>query len=283
MDDDASARADVEGLLHAILYGSSEYNVIAEDLEGRITVFSEGARATYGYAPEEVIGRANADILFAPEEIECGKIVEILNEAMKSGRCEAVVMRLRKNGERFPARATFTVRRDGEGDPNGFVVVDRDLSVERSSAKLTETAAWQVTQLQDHLQSVKAALGRVESDAAELRLENTGLRERAERAREADELNAIRIELIKDLRRRLERLVVERNGLASQVVQLQALVRPPETAHACDEFARTIGSTLDEVLGISSIVVDPGSTYAVSIPRERPTTSRRPAGDPSWE
>lgn len=182
IEEAAGERAEVGGLLHAILYGSTEYNVIAEDLDGRVTVFSEGARVAYGYEPDEIIGKVKADVLYAPEELEGRKVVEILNEAMETGRAEAVVARLRKNGERFPARATFTVRRDEDGDPCGFVVVERDLTRERTSARLTETATVQLVRTQEHLRDLRAAHVLLEDTVSAVRAENAGLRRDAARA-----------------------------------------------------------------------------------------------------
>ena len=276
LEEYAEARAEVVGLLHAILYGSTEYDVIAEDLEGNITVFSEGAATTYGYAPDEMIGRAKADILYAPEEIECGKIVEILNETMKTGRCEAIVARLRKNGERFPARATFTVRRDGDGDPSGFVIVERDLSGERNSARLTETAAQQVAQLQDHLYALKSSFALLERDAADLRGENAALRERLDRMNETDELNAIRVELIKDLRRKFEALAADRDRLASRVDELEARRPCAAGSDPFDALARDLGSPLDALLGLTSHVVDGRSAFSIAIPRAMPNVAGTP-------
>jgi PAS domain S-box-containing protein len=264
LEESADAAAEVEALLHAILYGSTEYDVIAEDLEGNITVFSEGARTTYGYRPDEVIGRVRADVLYAPEEIESGKIVEVLNEAMKTGRCEAIVTRLRKNGERFPARATFTVRRDADGDPSGFVIVERDLSSERNSARLTETAAQQVAQLQDHVHSLKASHALLERDVAQLRRENEELAERLARLQEVDELNAIRSELIRDLRARLD-AGAARPGAGAPPPP------PPNGGNPLVEFSRDIGAAPEAVFGIGSTVVDGATAFAVSIRREEPS------------
>lgn len=171
LEESAEERAEVAGLLHAILYGSTEYNVIAEDLDGRVTVFSEGARTAYGYAPEELIGRVKADVLYAPEEVRSGRVVEILNEATRTGRCEAVVTRLRKNGDRFSARATFTVRRDGEGDPSGIVVVERDLSSEGASARRAEAATEREAELRDHVRALSASHALLEREADRLRAE----------------------------------------------------------------------------------------------------------------
>jgi PAS domain S-box-containing protein len=261
LEERGDAAAEVVGLLHAILYGSTEYDVLAEDLEGNITVFSEGARTTYGYSPDEVIGRVKADVLYAPEEVESGKIVEVLNEAMRTGRCEAIVTRIRKNGERFPARATFTVRRDADADPCGFVIVERDLSAERNSARLSETAAQQVAQLQDHLHALKATHAMLERDAEQLGRENRELRERLAHLAEIDDLNAIRSELIRDLRARL--VAAEADANSRVAAEAGPGGGPPLVA-----FSHEIGAASDAVLGAASTIVDGRRVFAFSIRRD---------------
>ncbi|MEK7699987.1 MAG: cache domain-containing protein, partial [Planctomycetota bacterium] len=103
--------------LNSILAGSTEYSIIAEDLDGNILAFNEGANRIYGYRPEEVIGIANVRILHLDEDVKSGKVDSILTVAQKTGRYEGEVTRRRKNGEVFPAHVTFTLRRDENGQP----------------------------------------------------------------------------------------------------------------------------------------------------------------------
>src|SRR3989441_7009666 len=84
-----------------VLESSTEYSVIGKDLEGKILLWNEGARRLYGYEPEEVVGKANSAILHTPEDVEAGKPAEILATALKAGKWEGTITRLRKNGQRF--------------------------------------------------------------------------------------------------------------------------------------------------------------------------------------
>src|SRR3972149_2308570 len=90
-----------------ILESSTEYSVIGKDLEGRILLWNEGARRLYGYEPEEVVGKANSSILHTPEDVKAGKPREILDAALRVGKWEGTIGRLRKNGERFTARVVI--------------------------------------------------------------------------------------------------------------------------------------------------------------------------------
>src|ERR1051325_3860761 len=84
-----------------ILESSTEYSVIGKDLEGKILLWNEGARRLYGYEPEEVVGKANSSILHTDEDVAAGRPREILDSALRDGKWEGTINRLRKNGQRF--------------------------------------------------------------------------------------------------------------------------------------------------------------------------------------
>ncbi|MCF6159423.1 MAG: PAS domain S-box protein [wastewater metagenome] len=117
--------------LNSILAGSTEYSIIAQDLDGNILAFNKGASIMYGYDSKEVAGKVNVRMLHLEEDVEAGMVDSILESARKTGRYEGEVMRRRKNGEIFPVHVTFTLRRDENGRPIGFVVVSKDITKER--------------------------------------------------------------------------------------------------------------------------------------------------------
>src|SRR5437016_10949563 len=91
-----------------ILESSTEYSVIGKDLDGKILLWNEGARRLYGYEPEEVVGRANSSILHTPEDVKAGKHAEVMEAALRDGKWEGTIDRMRKNGRRFVARVVIT-------------------------------------------------------------------------------------------------------------------------------------------------------------------------------
>ena len=113
-----------------ILQASTEYSIIGKDMDGTILLWNEGARRIYGYEPEEVVGKANAAILHVPEDVEAGRSTEMLASALKDGKWEGTIQRLRKNGERFTARVVITPRRDATGKPVGYLLISKDMSDE---------------------------------------------------------------------------------------------------------------------------------------------------------
>ncbi|HHT9142262.1 MAG TPA: PAS domain S-box protein [Candidatus Wujingus californicus] len=122
---------ETTNFLNSILAGSTEYSIIAEDLNGNILEFNKGASLIYGYNPEEVVGIANVRILHTDEDVRLGNVEKILEIARRTGRYEGEVVRRRKNGEIFPVHVTFTLRRDENGQPIGFVVISKDITKEK--------------------------------------------------------------------------------------------------------------------------------------------------------
>lgn len=122
---------EMTNFLHSILAGSTEYSIIAEDLNGNILAFNKGASLIYGYRQEEVTGVANVRILHTEEDVKSGKVDRILELARKTGRYEGEVTRKKKSGEIFPVHVTFTLRRDEKGQPIGFVVISKDITEEK--------------------------------------------------------------------------------------------------------------------------------------------------------
>src|SRR5437016_14283313 len=79
-----------------ILQASTEYSIIGKGLDGTILLWNEGARRLYGYEPEEVVGKANSSILHTPADIKDGKHREFLETAIREGKWEGPINRIRK-------------------------------------------------------------------------------------------------------------------------------------------------------------------------------------------
>src|SRR5436309_9995919 len=108
-----------------VLESSTEYSMIGKDLDGKILLWNEGARRLYGYEPEEVVGRANSSILHTPEDVKSGKHAELMEAALRDGKWEGTIDRMRKNGRRFVARVVITPRRNAAGTPIGFLLISK--------------------------------------------------------------------------------------------------------------------------------------------------------------
>ena len=126
---------DLLSFLQNVLESSTEYSIIGKDIDGKILLWNEGARRIYGYGPEEVVGKANSSILHTPEDVEAGKPREIMGAALRDGKWEGTIQRVRKNGERFTARVVMTPRRDSSGQAIGFLLISKDITSEQRFAE----------------------------------------------------------------------------------------------------------------------------------------------------
>lgn len=113
-----------------ILESSTEYSVIAKDLEGKILLWNEGARRLYGYEPGEVVGTAYSSILHTPQDVSAGLPDQLMRAALEQGKWEGTLTCRRKSGEQFVARVVVTPRNNPSGIPIGFLMISKDISDE---------------------------------------------------------------------------------------------------------------------------------------------------------
>ena len=66
--------------LNSVLESSTEYSIVAKDLDGTILAWNEGARRIYGYEPADIMGRS-AFILHDPADVKNGLAQQILRGA----------------------------------------------------------------------------------------------------------------------------------------------------------------------------------------------------------
>ncbi|HLB12615.1 MAG TPA: PAS domain S-box protein [Dehalococcoidia bacterium] len=130
---------EVANFLSGLLESSTEYSIIGKDLEGKVLLWNEGARLIYGYEPDEIIG-CSADILHVPEDVEAGRPRDMRETALREGKWEGTLARLRKNGDRFPARVVVNPRRDGTGEVVGYLLVSKDITGEIRLADALKTS-----------------------------------------------------------------------------------------------------------------------------------------------
>ncbi|MBI3945113.1 MAG: PAS domain-containing protein [Armatimonadetes bacterium] len=121
--------SSVAEFLGSVVQSSTEYSIIAKDLDGKIELWNEGAHRLYGYRAQEVIGRS-ADILHAPEDIALGLPQKMRETALRDGRWEGVISRITRDALRLTCRVVMTPRTDASGKPVGFILMSKDVSTE---------------------------------------------------------------------------------------------------------------------------------------------------------
>jgi PAS domain S-box-containing protein len=123
---------ETTSFINNVLESSTEYSIIATDLGGNILTWNEGARQNYGYSAEEMVGKTNAKILYAPDDLRSGKVQAILDTAFRTGKAEGVFERLRKDGTRFAAYVAITLRKDANGKPMGTLLISTDITEQKA-------------------------------------------------------------------------------------------------------------------------------------------------------
>jgi PAS domain S-box-containing protein len=134
------------------------------DTDGVVTSWNAGAERIKGYKRDEIIGK-HLSRFFLPEDIEAGKPWEELAAARRDGRAESEGWRVRKNGERFWARAVLSALYDGSGRLRGFAKVTQDLTdrrhlqdLEKATKNVNEFIATLAHELRNPLAPIRTAV-----------------------------------------------------------------------------------------------------------------------------
>ena len=117
--------ADEPVRLHAQLLACVRESVVASDLEGRILYWGPGAERMYGYKTAEVLlkpYRNFAGAIDPPDE------ATFRRELLARGYWEGQHLQKRRNGETFWTETHISVFTDDQGQPAGFVGIDRDVT-----------------------------------------------------------------------------------------------------------------------------------------------------------
>ena len=114
--------------LQRVLEASTEYGIIADDLERRVVLWNEGARRTYGYALQEILSEPT-DLLVAPAELAAYEALR--TRALEQGSAEGPLSARRKDGTTFFANFVCTRRLGPDNRIAGVLIVSRDLTEEQ--------------------------------------------------------------------------------------------------------------------------------------------------------
>lgn len=135
----------ISNLLTNILESSTEYAIIATDLQWRILEFNTGARKLFGWDKKEILGEYLSKTYLEKKDsfIEW----EEFKRLQQGEALEKEVMRGKKGGEVFLSRAVITAMRDSEGELIGYLEISRDIT-ERKRLE------WELIETKDYLESI---------------------------------------------------------------------------------------------------------------------------------
>jgi PAS domain S-box-containing protein len=128
------AQLDDSSLVDLILDSAVDFGIICTDLDGRVSIWSEGARRIFGYEATEMVGH-DAAIVFTPEDIESGRPRAEMDEALSHGRASDERWHRRKDGSRFWASGALMPLKKSDGPARGFIKIVRDLTEQRRAVE----------------------------------------------------------------------------------------------------------------------------------------------------
>ena len=138
-------------LFQLVVASVKDYAIFMLDRSGRVVTWNEGAALIKGYSADEVLGR-EISIFYTPEDAAQGRPQALLAAAISEGRVEDEGWRVRKDGSRFWADVVITPIFDGNGQPQGFVKVTRDLTARQQAAE-------KLRQSEENLQATLYSIG----------------------------------------------------------------------------------------------------------------------------
>jgi len=119
---------NLSNLLDSVLESSTEYSIIATDINGVILEYNSGSANLFGWTKEEVIGKMRIGQTFRTDDRSRGVTQEISRKVEAEGMTEYELQRIRKDGSLFQAHAIVTARKDASGKILGFLEIARDIT-----------------------------------------------------------------------------------------------------------------------------------------------------------
>jgi PAS domain S-box-containing protein len=132
---------DSEESFRLVVQSVKDYAIFMQDLDGKVTVWNEGAERLLGYRADEILGR-DSSVFYTPEDAAGGRPQRDMKAAVDRGSLQVDAWRVRKDGSRFLANATYTPVYGRDGRLVGYGKVIRDLTeVKKAEDALKDTAA----------------------------------------------------------------------------------------------------------------------------------------------
>jgi diguanylate cyclase (GGDEF)-like protein/PAS domain S-box-containing protein len=110
------------------IYGTvTDFGIMTLGLDSRITSWSAGAAALFGYTAEEIMGAPSAST-FTPEDVAKNEPQKEIDTAARLSRAADYRWHLRKDGSRFWADGVLTPIRNAENELIGYLKILRDIT-----------------------------------------------------------------------------------------------------------------------------------------------------------
>jgi PAS domain S-box-containing protein len=158
---EARLRASEERL-RLVVDGARDHAIITTDGEGRVTGWSSGAEAIFGWSAAEAVGQ-ETDLIFTPEDRAAGAPRQELETARHEGCANDERWHLRKDGGRVFMNGSVRPLHDAEGREAGFLKVARDETERRGTHEAAARLAAIVSATPDAIVSFSGEDGLIAS------------------------------------------------------------------------------------------------------------------------
>jgi rsbT co-antagonist protein RsbR len=105
----------------------TDYAIVMLDAGGHVVSWNPGAERIKGYTKKEIMGK-HFGRFYPAEDAKRGLPEQDLKKAIKTGRFESEVQRVREDGTQFWANVILSPLRDQDGTVRGFAKATRDLT-----------------------------------------------------------------------------------------------------------------------------------------------------------
>ncbi|MCB0223192.1 MAG: PAS domain S-box protein [Anaerolineae bacterium] len=139
-------RADEQLRYQAYLLESVSDAIIAVDLNFNITMWNRAAERIYGWRADEVMDQRPSSIL--PTQMIGDTIEESERKLLSEGQWQGEVIHTCKDGTERYILSTVTLLKDVDGNPNGAVAVNRDITAQKQLERENEALTRQYHQAQ---------------------------------------------------------------------------------------------------------------------------------------
>lgn len=153
--------AEANNFLNLVLESSTEYAIVAIDMDYRITLFNRGAELLFGFTLNDVIGQRPRELFIDVARSSENILKTALKDADRFGKYQTEIHLHRSDRVEFLASVAITPIRAYDSQQLGYLCIIRDLTVEREA----ESSLRQMQARLNHQEKI-AALGRVAAHVA---------------------------------------------------------------------------------------------------------------------
>ncbi|HKV42305.1 MAG TPA: response regulator [Blastocatellia bacterium] len=130
VEERTSELAEAHYFLNTVLRSATEYAIIALDLDGRVTLFNQGAELMFGHTQVGMLGTSALDLLATQDGRERLHSSFAVAEEQKGGHKTEMEF-CRADRAIFAGAVTVTALRTESGEFLGYLVIVKDLTEER--------------------------------------------------------------------------------------------------------------------------------------------------------